>query len=212
VLFPAPSPETSSQAAIYHFGGMPRMPLMIPASKSVPPNPFANPPQNDVINCHLVNSRLPCGSRATPSPFLSTDRETDAEGPIMTPEPQARQKIDAQLLAPGWIVQEYAKMDLSVVRGNAQREVPLKTIPTFCGMKVSSGDYVKQLTFLLFLKMADEQAKPPFNKPSPIAKVFGSLSIRGRVGAGLVPTRHPIIPARQKSSSDGVLSSRREIQ
>ena len=27
-----------------------------------------------------------------------------------------------------------------------------------------------QLTFLLFLKMADEQAKPPFNKPSPIPR------------------------------------------
>jgi type I restriction enzyme M protein len=33
---------------------------------------------------------------------------------------------------------------------------------------LSYGDYVEQLTFLLFLKMADEQAKPPFNKPSPI--------------------------------------------
>jgi len=33
---------------------------------------------------------------------------------------------------------------------------------------LSYGDYVEQLTFLLFLKMADEQSKPPFNKPSPI--------------------------------------------
>jgi type I restriction enzyme M protein len=33
---------------------------------------------------------------------------------------------------------------------------------------VSYGDYVEQLTFLLFLKMADEQTKPPFNKPSSI--------------------------------------------
>ena len=32
---------------------------------------------------------------------------------------------------------------------------------------LSYGDYVEQLTFLLFLKMADEQARPPFNKPSP---------------------------------------------
>ena len=31
---------------------------------------------------------------------------------------------------------------------------------------LSYGDYVEQLTFLLFLKMTDEQAKPPFNKPS----------------------------------------------
>src|SRR5947208_9734414 len=34
-------------------------------------------------------------------------------------------------------------------------------------------DYIEQLTFLLFLKMADEQARPPFNKPSPIPKGFG---------------------------------------
>ena len=38
---------------------------------------------------------------------------------------------------------------------------------------LSYGDYVEQLTFLLFLKMADEQAKPPFSKLSPIPKVFG---------------------------------------
>jgi len=35
---------------------------------------------------------------------------------------------------------------------------------------LSYGDYVEQLTFLLFLKMADEQSQPPFNKPSPIPK------------------------------------------
>ncbi len=33
---------------------------------------------------------------------------------------------------------------------------------------VSYGDYVEQLTYLLFLKMADEQTKPPFKKPSTI--------------------------------------------
>jgi type I restriction enzyme M protein len=38
---------------------------------------------------------------------------------------------------------------------------------------LSYGDYVEQLTFLLFLKMADEQSKPPFNKPSLIPKGFG---------------------------------------
>ena len=41
---------------------------------------------------------------------------------------------------------------------------------------LSYGDYVEQLTFLLFLKMADEQAKPPFNPDksgSPIPKGFG---------------------------------------
>ena len=33
---------------------------------------------------------------------------------------------------------------------------------------VSTLDYVQQLTFLLFLKMADEQTKAPWNKPSPV--------------------------------------------
>jgi len=32
---------------------------------------------------------------------------------------------------------------------------------------LSYGDYVEQLTFLLFLKMADEQSKPPFNLLRP---------------------------------------------
>jgi type I restriction enzyme M protein len=38
---------------------------------------------------------------------------------------------------------------------------------------LSYGDYVEQLTFLLFLKMADEQSRPPFSKPSAIPKGFG---------------------------------------
>jgi type I restriction enzyme M protein len=38
---------------------------------------------------------------------------------------------------------------------------------------LSYGDYVEQLTFLLFLKMADEQSKPPFSKPSAVPKGFG---------------------------------------
>ncbi|MDQ7778701.1 MAG: class I SAM-dependent DNA methyltransferase [Planctomycetota bacterium] len=35
---------------------------------------------------------------------------------------------------------------------------------------VSYGDYVEQLTYLLFLKMADEQTRPPFSKPAMIPK------------------------------------------
>jgi type I restriction enzyme M protein len=38
---------------------------------------------------------------------------------------------------------------------------------------LSYGDYVEQLTYLLFLKMADEQSRPPFSKPSSIPKGFG---------------------------------------
>lgn len=38
---------------------------------------------------------------------------------------------------------------------------------------LSYGDYVEQLTYLLFLKMADEQSRPPFNKPSAVPKQYG---------------------------------------
>ncbi len=33
---------------------------------------------------------------------------------------------------------------------------------------MSYGDYVEQLTYLLFLKMADERTKPPYNQPSSV--------------------------------------------
>jgi type I restriction enzyme M protein len=33
---------------------------------------------------------------------------------------------------------------------------------------MSYGDYVEQLTYLLFLKMADERTKPPYAEPSAI--------------------------------------------
>jgi type I restriction enzyme M protein len=37
---------------------------------------------------------------------------------------------------------------------------------------LSYGDYVEQLTYLLFLKMAHEQTQPPWNKPSVIPKGY----------------------------------------
>ena len=47
---------------------------------------------------------------------------------------------------------------------------------------VSYGDYVEQLTYLLFLKMADEQAKGPMKKPSLIPEEYDweSLSKLGQ--------------------------------
>ena len=50
---------------------------------------------------------------------------------------------------------------------------------------VSYGDYVEQLTYLLFLKMAAEQTKPPFNKPSTIPKGFDWPSLLNKDGAEL---------------------------
>ena len=50
---------------------------------------------------------------------------------------------------------------------------------------VSYGDYVEQLTYLLFLKMADEQTKPPFNKPSEIPKGLDWQSLLEKDGSEL---------------------------
>ncbi|MGI8738951.1 MAG: type I restriction-modification system subunit M, partial [Gammaproteobacteria bacterium] len=50
---------------------------------------------------------------------------------------------------------------------------------------LSYGDYVEQLTFLLFLKMADEQSKPPFDRPSPIPPEYSWPELVKRDGDDL---------------------------
>lgn len=50
---------------------------------------------------------------------------------------------------------------------------------------VSYGDYVEQLTYLLFLKMADEQTKPPLNRPSIIPSGYDWESLIKLDGADL---------------------------
>lgn len=50
---------------------------------------------------------------------------------------------------------------------------------------LSYGDYVEQLTYLLFLKMVDEQTKPPFNRPSPIPEEFSWPRLLEREGVPL---------------------------
>jgi type I restriction enzyme M protein len=50
---------------------------------------------------------------------------------------------------------------------------------------MSYGDYVEQLTYLLFLKMADERTKPPYNQPSQIPKDYNWPSLLKRDGDDL---------------------------
>ena len=50
---------------------------------------------------------------------------------------------------------------------------------------VSYGDYVEQLTFLIFLKMADELTKPPFNRSSSIPEGLGWQSFLNKDGVEL---------------------------
>ena len=50
---------------------------------------------------------------------------------------------------------------------------------------MSYGDYVEQLTYLLFLKMADERTKPPYNQPSQIPDKYGWPSLLKKDGDDL---------------------------
>ncbi len=47
---------------------------------------------------------------------------------------------------------------------------------------MSYGDYVEQLTYLLFLKMADERSRPPYNQDSPITKGYDWASLLAKDG------------------------------
>ena len=50
---------------------------------------------------------------------------------------------------------------------------------------MSYGDYVEQLTYLLFLKMADERSKPPHRKPSLIPEAYAWPTLLARSGDDL---------------------------
>jgi type I restriction enzyme M protein len=50
---------------------------------------------------------------------------------------------------------------------------------------MSYGDYVEQLTYLLFLKMADERTKAPWNQPSPIPAGYDWPGLMKRDGDDL---------------------------
>ena len=47
---------------------------------------------------------------------------------------------------------------------------------------MSYGDYVEQLTYLLFLKMADERSRPPYSQPSPVPDFYAWPSLLEKDG------------------------------
>ncbi len=47
---------------------------------------------------------------------------------------------------------------------------------------LSYGDYLEQLTYLLFLKMADEYTAPPWKRPSPVPEGYDWKSLIGKDG------------------------------
>ena len=65
---------------------------------------------------------------------------------------------------------------------------------------LSYGDYVEQLTFLLFLKMADEQSRPPWSKPSPLPS---GLRLAEPAGAGRRRAGDPLPPRARDARQAG---------
>ncbi|NQT96857.1 MAG: SAM-dependent DNA methyltransferase [Candidatus Marinimicrobia bacterium] len=80
---------------------------------------------------------------------------------------------------------------------------------------VSYGDYVEQLTYLLFLKMDDEQTKPPFNRESRIPTEYNWNSLQGIDGDELeIQYRHILDSLGKESGVIGVIfrKSQNKIQ
>ena len=68
---------------------------------------------------------------------------------------------------------------------------------------VSYGDYLEQLTYLIFLKMADEYAKPPHNRDVGIPAEFNWQSLKSRRGAEL--EIHYVTLLRELGTRTGML-------
>lgn len=80
---------------------------------------------------------------------------------------------------------------------------------------VSYGDYVEQLTYLLFLKMDDERSKPPYYKESQIPAAFNWESLRNKEGDELeLHYRHLLEGLGKESGIIGVIfrKSQNKIQ
>jgi hypothetical protein len=76
---------------------------------------------------------------------------------------------------------------------------------------LSYGDYVEQLTFLLFLKVADAQSRPPFNKPSPIPKGKDWPALLAKDGDELeIHYRHTLEELGKRSGCSASFSAKRE--
>jgi len=83
----------------------------------------------------------------------------------------------------------------------------IQKVWSFCNVLkddgVSYGDYLEQLTYLLFLKMADEYSKPPHNRPLGIPAEYSWESLTGLRGAPL--EIHYVNVLRNLGNEKGIL-------
>ena len=68
---------------------------------------------------------------------------------------------------------------------------------------VGYGDYLEQLTYLLFLKMADEYSKPPYNRTLGVPAAYNWQSLTSLRGAELEV--HYSITLRELGKEKGIL-------
>jgi type I restriction enzyme M protein len=68
---------------------------------------------------------------------------------------------------------------------------------------VGYGDYLEQLTYLLFLKMADEYTKPPHNRKMPIPAEYAWETLIDKSGTGL--ESHYNVMLRELAREKGIL-------
>ena len=68
---------------------------------------------------------------------------------------------------------------------------------------VSYGDYLEQLTYLIFLKMADEYGRPPYGRKIGIPEGLGWASLKGARGAALEV--HYVTVLRELGNKPGLL-------
>ena len=71
---------------------------------------------------------------------------------------------------------------------------------------MSYGDYVEQLTYLLFLKMADERAQPPYNQASIVPGAYSWPSLLAKDGDALFDHyRHVLEALGQQKGTLGLI-------
>jgi hypothetical protein len=71
---------------------------------------------------------------------------------------------------------------------------------------MSYGDYVEQLTYLLFLKMADERSQPPYNQTSIVPAAYAWPTLLVRDGDALFDHyRHALEKLGQEKGTLGLI-------
>ena len=86
-------------------------------------------------------------------------------------------------------------------------EALVSKVWSFCNLLrddgVSYGDYLEQLTYLIFLKMADEYSKPPYSRDVGVPEGLGWSSLLSRKGAEL--ESHYVQLLRELATKPGTL-------